>query len=145
MPELELAQSRVELSQAASEASGPEPSRHSVARQAAREGTREGRWVCRDKAGPHQPPTSRLCSPEMGELLPSLSWIHTSNWDVPPGREALTPVHCPGRQWLTGIQTGVRLCPFLAEEAGLDGRIAPTAELQGVPGAVPNFSPKINS
>lgn len=67
----------------------------------------------------HQSPTFTLCSPEASELLPSLSWIHSSL----PLEERLSPVHCPVRQWLAGTQAG--LCPFLGEEAGLDGPTDP--------------------
>lgn len=93
---------------------------------------------------------TRLCSPEVGELLPSLSWIHTSNTlGCAPGRETLTHPCALPRQAVADRD------PDWAQALPLPGRGSRAgwiysphgAELQGVPGAISNtpFSPKFLS
>lgn len=62
-----------------------------------------------------------------------LRWVsccldpHFNTLECVPGREN-HPCALPSQALLTGIQTRVRLCPFLGEEAGLDGPRAPTGQ-----------------
>lgn len=125
----------MELSQTASEASGPDPSRHKVARQAG-EGREKSLGTRSDEMSHDH---TNLTPPGFSRVRPSAPRVSCTprcptskgNGTCPLEETPSTPVSLTGDlcgAQLMRIQAEVRLCPFPGEEAGMDGQTDPTGQ-----------------